>query len=173
MDTHFFKEQAQGQGAALAALPLRRVQLPGFHPHRQAPMGPLSSPHCRRLLHPLQAPWMKATCRMGRNAMKKRWRFPSPHLLRTSKYAAVSAGTFNTSDQTVCTNGFISFTDTHRIILEYCGFTSDLAADWPTRHSSNRSCNNYSKGSCTHSIDVWKSTWFTHRCLETGVMGQI
>lgn len=171
MDTHFFKEQAQGQGAALAALLIRRVQLPGSHPHRQAPMGPLSSPHCHHLLHPLQAPWMKATCRMGRNAMKKRWRFPSLHLPRTSEYAAVSAGTFNISDQTASTNAFTSFTDTHRMIVDNCKFTSDLAAVWPTSHNNYKSDNNFSKGSCTHSVDVWTSTWSIHRCLETGVMG--
>lgn len=93
MDTRFSKERAQGPGAALAALPHRKVQRAGFPPHRQAPMGPPCSPHCRRRLHRPQAPWMKATCRMGRNAMKKRWCFPSRHLPPTSEYAAVSPGT--------------------------------------------------------------------------------
>lgn len=98
VDTRLSKEQAQGPGAALAALPLRRVQRAGFRPHRQAPMGPPCSPHCRRRLHRPRAPWMKATCRMGRNAMKKRWCFPSPRPPPTSEYAAASPGSPSTSE---------------------------------------------------------------------------
>lgn len=90
VDTRSSKEPAQGPGAALAARPLRRVRPAGFPRRRQAPMGPPCSPHCPRRLHRPRAPWMKATCRMGRNAMKRRWCSPSPHLPPTSEYAAAS-----------------------------------------------------------------------------------
>lgn len=73
----FSKEPTQGQGAAYATLPLRRVQPVGVHPHLQARTALRASHLCH-----LRLPWMKATCQIG--GMRKIWCFLSLHLPPTS-----------------------------------------------------------------------------------------